>query len=378
MWRRPGIGFNIKFFTWIKYFLVGCFSLIGLTISAQNEKEREKPYFILGSRLHYGFIIAHTKSIKEAAESNPIGIQVDLNWHFASDKAYNYCNCYPRLGLSLYYWDFMNDEILGQGFNIQGFAEPFIGAYHRLSFSFRPAFGLSFLNNPYHPEKNPENLCYSTRVSFVLLVNATMYFKITRQFLVNMSMNYNHVSNGGIKIPNKGLNYPSFSFGLEYAFSPLNFRKHSIKDQPEYNKKNRAILITILGFKGLQETDKTYLVKGIIGQYGWQIGRQSIITGGMEFVQDDATKEKSTIYPNLSSNSQYEASLTVGYKRLLGKFSLTFDLGGYVYYPDRMVDLIYQRYGAAFHINDHFFTGISIKAHRHVADFFDVRVGYIF
>jgi hypothetical protein len=349
------------------------FSLFG-----QNDSISGKPYFILGSRIHYGFIIAHTKSIQKAAESNPLGIQLDLSWHYNTDKAYNYCKCYPKLGISLYYWDFRNDEILGQGFNIQGFVEPFIAAQNRLSFSIRPAFGLSFLNNPYHPEKNPENLCYSTLVSFALLVNGSVYYKITDQFLVNVGINYNHVSNGGIKIPNKGLNYPSYSFGLEYAFSPLKFKKRSSSDLPVYEKRNQAIIGLLLGFKGLRENDKTYLVKGLIGKYAWQVGRQSLVTGGFEAISDGAEKEKRNYYQDIPVNAQYKGSVTAGYQHLLGKFSLTFDLGLYVYNPNRMTDIVYQRYGALFHLNRQLFGGINIKAHRHVADFFDVRIGYAF
>jgi len=42
------------------------------------------------------------------------------------------------------------------------------------------------------------------------------------------------------------------------------------------------------------------------------------------------------------------------------------------------MDAVYQRYGILFKISDRVFTGINIKAHRHVADFLDLRTGITF
>jgi len=128
-----------------KEILVLSFILVFYSLFSQNSEKSTKPYFIPGARINYGFIIAHTKSIEKAAKSNPIGLQFDFNWHFHSEKAYNYSNCYPRLGLSIYYWDYMNNEILGQSINILGFAEAFIKAQTALVFLFVLPGGHLFL-----------------------------------------------------------------------------------------------------------------------------------------------------------------------------------------------------------------------------------------
>ena len=185
-------------------------------------------YFLTGLRFHYGFIIAHTEAVEKVAHSNPLAIQADFSWHLINNKSYNYCNCYPRLGFSLYYWDYRNPEMLGQAVNLLLFAEPFINPHKKLSFSVRPGMGVAYLNNPYDEIKNPDNLSYSTRFAYALLINLNAYYKIGNHFILNLSANYNHISNGGVKMPNKGLNYPSLAVGLEYSFLPYQIPRRNI------------------------------------------------------------------------------------------------------------------------------------------------------
>lgn len=340
--------------------------------------DTQNKYFIPGIRFHYGYIFAHTKSIEAAAYSNPLGLQTDFSWHFTSDKAFNYCNCYPRLGMSLYFWDFRNPEILGKGINILAFAEPFIRPGKKISFSIRPGMGVAYLSNPYDELSNPENLCYSTKFAFALLINISVYYKLSKYFQINLAGNYNHISNGGIKIPNKGLNYPSVSLGVDYSIGKIQFPERAKIKRSDLKQNNFGIASLLLGFKGITEDEKLYFIYGILGKFGRQFTQMSAFTLGTEFIFDSAEKELSNIYSEISSKVPYKLSLTGGYAYLLGKFSLNFDLGIYIYNTDRRSDLVYQRYGIDYKIVNNLSFGISIKAHRHVADFFDFRLGYIF
>lgn len=346
-------------------------------IAAQDTTTRSK-YFITGARLHYGYIFAHTKTIQAAAHSNPLGLQADFSFHYTSKEAYNYCNCYPRLGFSLYLWDFMNSEILGQAVNLLAFAEPFFRPEKRLSFSIRAGMGIAYLNKPYDEETNPENLCYSTQFAFALLINLSIYYKITDRLQLNLVGNYNHISNGGIKLPNKGLNYPSISLGIDYSFDKLYFSPREKIHRSNFHKKNFILASVFLGFKGITEDEKLYFITGLLGKFGRQISQMSAFNGGIEFNIDGAEKKLASIYPEIPSNAPYKLSLTGGYEYLLGRFSLTFDLGIYLYNVNRRTDLVYQRYGVNIKIKEKVNLGVNIKAHRHVADFFDIRIGYIF
>ena len=357
---------------------IGCLGLLLLAhfcASCQNTAGAQNKYFLLGARYNYGFIIVHTQAIEKAAESNPHGVQVDLSWHFNSEKAYSYCNCLPRLGLSAYYWDYKNDEILGEAIAIMAYAEPFFNITRRVNFSIRPGIGLAYLNNPYDSINNPYNLAYSTRMGYSLLLNIATYVRLTERVLLNLSFNYNHISNGGVKIPNKGLNYPTLSLGLDYSFKALKFNQFNKKIGGDDLRRNRIIVAGFLGFKGLLLDDRTYNVFGLYSKYLFQVGRNSYLAEGLEFNIDQTKVKISEMYHDVEKNDRYIVALSSGYEHSLGKFSLTFDLGVYLRNPDQGKDIVFQRYGAKMHVYKGGFIGINLRTHRHHAEFFDIRVG---
>ena len=361
---------------------VYCISLIfwflmSVTLVGQTDTSHQAVYLMAGTRLHYGFIIAHTHQIKKLATSNPFGIQADLSWQLNTEKAYKLCNCYPRPGLSLNYWDFMNNKILGKGISISGFAEAHFINNKKISLAVRPGLGLAYLSKPHDSVTNPDNLAYSSKIGYSVLLNLTFNYKLNKKWIFNSSLNYNHISNGGVKLPNKGLNFPTVSFGIDHSFSPLNFKIIKRENKIDYINNNQWLLSLYLGFKGIIYDDKTYFVYGIIGKYLYQLGRVSYITGGGDFSVD---KSKITIAKNsnnLSKDAQYVISMHGGYEHKFARFRTTFDLGLYLRNPDQSRDLLYQRYGLKYLIHN-IFIGINLKTHRHYAEYFDIRAGLIF
>jgi hypothetical protein len=350
--------------------------LMAMPGNAQESADGRRSYFIPGLRAHYGFIIAHTSAIEAASKTNPIGLQVDLSWHFNSKKAYDFCNCLPRLGLSLNYWDYQSDHILGRSYSATFFAEPFFNMQHRVNFSLRPGFGLAYLTSPYDSLSNPLNQAYSTRIGYSLLLNISVYYRLTEKIVINTSFNYNHISNGGVKHPNKGLNYPTLSVGLDYSIHPLKFNQYR-SDKPAHFKPRNSLLVgTFIGFKGLLIDDQTYQVYGLLSKYLFQLQRNSFLAAGMEFNIDQTKVKLAEEFESVDKNDRYIFSMTGGYEHSLGRFGLTFDLGIYLWNPDRLKDLIYQRYGAKYYFYKGFHIGFNLRAHRHYAEFFDIRIGW--
>ncbi|MCD4746415.1 MAG: acyloxyacyl hydrolase, partial [Bacteroidales bacterium] len=376
--RKPG-GQKWRKVNTLKIFFLLYFLLFIKVLYAGTGDTIKDP-FIIGLRAHYGFIIAHSKYIKDITHSNPIGIEVDFNRHLLSKKAWEYCNCYPRMGVSLYYWNYQNPSTLGNGLTLLGYVEPFIKAQNRINFSIRAGLGIAYLDNPYDEIKNPKNLCYSTSFSFALLVNISCNYKINKKLNFNIIANYNHISNGGIKQPNKGLNFPSFSLGLDYNLNPVEFkdRNKTYLKNFQFNKKRRVDLGLIFGYKGIYEDNNIYFIKGIYINVSQPISRLSALSAGLEWISDGAEKEMSKLFWSVKKDSHLYGSFLCGYEFLMGRFILSGQFGVYIYNICRRTDIVYQRYGLRYNISDSFFAGINLKAHRHAADFFDMRIGLSF
>jgi hypothetical protein len=143
----------------------------------------------------------------------------ELIKHYNNEKAFNSCLCFPRLGVATTFWNFDNREILGYALTSVFFVEPFFGAGRRFSYSFRAGFGPVYATNPFDKTKKPLSLSYSKRLSFALMAASTINLKLTDRIFKNLSANYNHISNGGMREPNKGINYPTLSIGLDFSVS---------------------------------------------------------------------------------------------------------------------------------------------------------------
>lgn len=60
--------------------------------------------------------------------------------------------------------------------------------------------------------------------------------KIDQHISGKISAHYNHISNGGIKEPNKGVNWPAATLHVYYAFNPTPLPQHNTNNTKEYKK----------------------------------------------------------------------------------------------------------------------------------------------
>ncbi len=337
--------------------------------------------FVLGGRAYYGFIIPHSKSIEDISHTNPFGVEVDLNWHLRHPEVWRYCFCYPRAGVSVFYSNYDNPDILGSAVSVYPFIEPFINAHKPLSWSVRFGIGPAFMTRVYDEESNPRNLFYSTHLSFIAMLNLGMNYRFNERWNTRLAFNYNHISNGGIKEPNKGINFPGLNLGLDYSFRPVYFPNRS-KD-PDivlHDYKNRLDLVLLGTGKTATKGEEYYPVMGVALKYTRVVGRVNGITAGAEWVSDHSKIEiirRSNLTGEDGELLPHErGAFLVGNEFLLGKFIFSQQLGIYFYAPHTPMEPVYQRYGLAFRFTDWFYFGINIKAHRHVADFLDARAAF--
>ncbi|MEM6397996.1 MAG: acyloxyacyl hydrolase [Bacteroidota bacterium] len=338
--------------------------------------EDSKPT-ILGLSVDYGFLIKHSQSLREIDDAYPYAIRLSWSKQLLTKKAFEFCNCFPRVGLSLAYWNYDNPKILGGGLVPMGFIEPYFLTRHRVNLFFRAGVGAAILSSPYDEENNPNNLSYSTALNFSIMVGAGVNFRLSDQLNLRLAANYNHISNGGIQVPNKGLNTPTLSLGLNRSLAPLEFpdvRKNGKRPEPE--NKTRWAITYISGLSNTVVGDRRqYYVTGLAANYSRWFGGRSAFTLGSEVVLDFSRRER--IRLDGADASFPQAAFLVGHEFWLGRVTFSQQLGIYYINAYRNSDDFYQRYGLTYHFDERWFAGFNLKTHRHVADFFDLRVGMI-
>jgi hypothetical protein len=359
------------------FYLGLLFFVLSITTTAARADSLKiiRPSLSAGFQVFTGFIIPHTESVRSISNSNPWGVEANLAWHYSDEKARSYCNCFPRLGIAMMYINFDNPSILGNGFTLAPFVEPFLPIRSKWLFSIRFSAGGAYLTRVYHPVTNPENLFYSTNFSYLLSLSPAIVYQLSQNWNLRISADYNHISNGGNQQPNKGINFPTASIGMDYIFEPVDFTKRMVYNYEDVGYKHTfRIIVSGTGKTPSYETNKRNVVFGLNSTYGRTISRLSILTAGVEFVNDGALKAE-LHHRNPSPPDHKRAALLAGHELMIGKFSFSQQLGFYFYSPAKPRDPVYQRWGLDYHISRKVFAGINLKAHRHVADFMDFRIG---
>ena len=173
-------------------------------------------------------ILPHSEDIRPLSYSNPVGFSVAYIWQNSrSGNSYEY-PLKSRKGFKFQFVNFNNVKQLGYAISLSAFTEPILGANRKLFFSFPIEAGLIKLSRIYDPINNPKNLFFSSPISFYLSVGLQANFKINKQLLLQTAIQYQHISNGGIKMPNKGMNFTSYHAGLCYYLNEPNWQKSKL------------------------------------------------------------------------------------------------------------------------------------------------------
>jgi hypothetical protein len=340
---------------------------------------KEKSIFSIGIGHQRGFIFAHSEAVQNTIGSHPKGLELILGWQRNDAAVWDLCNCYPRKGLLLAYYDYDN-AILGNSFSAAYFLEPQYRLGKNLFFSFKGASGLSYLTRPFDSITNPANQSYSTHLSAYLMVGAGFWFRLNPHWWLNASANYQHVSNGGLRQPNKGINWPTAGLAVSYQKTSRPFYTGGRINEKFWKPYAWQWEAGLFGLprKAVDENGnrRRMLLAGLVLQASKQIGRVNAFTLGMEVYRDaelQAKLKKDSIHA-----SPVKSGILAGHEFLLGRFRFSQRLGIYVFDQTPYYDRLYHRWGIHYGINRHVGFGINLQAHRQVADFVDLRFIYTF
>jgi hypothetical protein len=197
---------------------------------------------------------------------------------------------------------------------------------------------------------------------------------------VHLGANYNHISNGGAKRPNKGMNFPTVSFGLDYTIRPakLSPRPKSRGILESGLKKYARLFSNIRTVDGNDSTaEKQEILIGLEGGIIGAITNINALLGGIEFWYDGLINEE--INRGYLTGSPFVFSISAGHAFIFGRYSFTQQIAWYAYNTNPTSDSsFFQRYAMYWLFGKNISAGFSLKAHGHVAEYMDIRLGAVF
>ncbi|MFN4971955.1 MAG: acyloxyacyl hydrolase [Bacteroidota bacterium] len=335
----------------------------------------ERSLFSVGLSAHRGFIFAHSKDVQNTDGSYPWGIQLDLNWHKRNQKTWDECYCYPRTGFQIQYFNYDN-SILGHSVHANAYIEPYFNFNQRIQLSLKGMAGIAFLTHPFHPQRNPTNMSYSLPISGFVALGIGAHARVSNRINVHAYANYNHISNGGIKDPNKGINWPTVSLGFDYAIEDIAFPQREKTNNKNYkNKPLRYDVGLYFSSKTVKAGEKArWPIYGLFALASKQVSMINALSAGTEIWIDHALEER--LKRDGLNDSYVRSGLVLGNEFLMGRFVLSQQIGMYLYSPTEYFDALYQRYGLVYRATPHSGLGVNVLAHRQVANFLDFRYVY--
>ncbi|MCK4663033.1 MAG: acyloxyacyl hydrolase [Bacteroidales bacterium] len=359
-----------------KIFIIVLFFLLTLNnLSFGFSGDTIKNPNIISFRAHHGIII--TERANREKKLYPWAFEAEISRHLLGKKAWDFCYCYPRVGISFLYTNLDNPLVLGNAFCLVPFVEPFIGAHRKVNFSLKIGLGFVYLDKIYDEIANPDNEFFGSPYNFIQLINPCINYRISKYWHLGLGMYYYHISNSGFTQPNLGLEICTINLGIDHILNSENYSiKHRTIDLDK--KKLRTELALLATGKAVVKAEEKYPVFGFSGKLSKVIFAINALSTSVEFVSDGAIKEeikRKRLIKNGKKLDHKNFSLLAGHEFIFGRFRFSQQVGKYIYSPFKQKEKYFQRIGISFNITERIFVGINLKMHKKIGDYLDFRVG---
>lgn len=347
---------------------------------------------VIGLTYITGYMIPHAKEVLNVRGTNPRGLELAYYSHLNTDEVWLDCECYPRLGAFISFYDFDITDILGYGFSGGINFTYFFGLPSDYNFHLKGKAGFAYLTKPFDKEKHPQNMSYSTHFNYILSAGAGITIRLYKNFELQLEGSINHQSNAALLEPNGGINYWAASSSLNYILQPVDFKPRII-DYDSYlyePKKTRWDLSFSWGISSMP-----YPEPGQVPMYGLTVNRSIqvyrilALLFGAEIERNGRAVELFRRYRPDEQVNPYRFSLLGGVEFLMGRTLLSVQFGGYLFIPFRhfvadgfpprtFEDRTYQRWGLVYNIFENIYAGINFKSYRNSADHLSLRFTFSF
>lgn len=357
------------------YFLLFIFFLV--CKSASTQEKSNKNILTTTIRFHYGVVLPHHKSISYLVNNQISAIELNMGYIPSDEKSWAKLYNQPEIGLGLYHGSLGNDKILGNVTAIFPYINFPLTQGNKWEFSTQLGFGLGLANKHFDPVENYTNLAIGTKFNAFFKLLAQGSYSISSKYRINGGIGFNHISNGAISTPNKGLNLLTSNFGVTYYWNERN-RKSFTPVSKEEKLPNEFLLIWGNGIKQASEKDHhKYYTSSLTGNYSVGINSKQKIGFGIDLFYNKATNRgKWDFEPETSFKDRFSQAIFISHDLVIEKFSIIANVGAYTYYKTEPEKPVYTRLGIRYRLSKHLIASLSLKAHMGKADYIEWGIGY--
>lgn len=319
-----------------------------------------------------------------------------LGFQATGTKMWQQLYQYPVWGFGLYKGFFTNDHSqLGNPMATYAFIDLPLVRYRKLSLSWLIDFGVAFNWKKHNWFEQNYNYPIGTYTTIFINNGFKANYQVNKNFDVNVGLVFTHFSNGAVQLPNLGMNVFGPQFEIRYYVNG----RPELKWQniPEYKKEWEYVALLApalrqVGFLYLNQNGDTatkvftYGIISLSTGINRQISHKVKFGGGIDITYNSAHCADTMMVDGVPEKASLRIAdkLMLGiypsFELVLGKLSLVVQPGFYLLRKQSegfQTPLTYQRVGLKYHLNDHLFAGINVRAFSFSkADYIEWIVGY--
>lgn len=336
------------------------------------------PFNTIETRLHYGFIMPHHKSIEYNLNDHLRGFELNLGRFTDGSKKWHQHYRLPETGIGLYHGNLGNKEVYGITTALFGYFNAPIARTNNFALNYKIGVGLAYLSKTFDLYDNNLNTAIGSHMNVYFRFSFNTRYKLNEYWSFLSGFSYAHSSNGKMKSPNKGLNQILVNAGFAYdLWKPE--REMSVQIPYAYFSENKFSLAFSSGVKMKNRySTKKYPIYSLSFDYMKKVSVKRKLVLGTDLFYDGtipAQYEDLGVY-STNPGDVLLAGVHVGQELYVNKLFIIMQLGAYVYRPWKENQPVYQRYGIKYLINDHVFAMVALKSHYGKADFIEWGIGY--
>lgn len=341
-------------------------------------KEKEPDQWSFGANGYYGAIFRYRKGTSLVNFTNPFGVEAYANLQTTGKREWERLYKHPQIGFAFSYYNYGVPEELGKAFSLTGYIDNNLIKRSRSALRLNLGTGFVYHTKYYDPINNELNSAVGNNISFVLRGTLRYEIKLEDKMFLNLNLAFRHFSNGGLNMPNNGMNFPLVGVGLRYQPHEVRLFEPQENLKPVYNKRVRYNLKLSTGRKEVLLIDEKHPVYSIVFYASKKISPISAILVGADGIWDTSTRNEflnNMLTPPEGPLDPKMAGITIGHELYIGNMSFVIQLARYIYQPYDLFPNFYQRYGLQYYLTKNISMSGMLVVHTRTADNIEFGMG---
>jgi hypothetical protein len=338
------------------------------------------------TRFNYGFIYPHHLEL-EIFNSHFPAFEISLQKETYGKHKWERAYAYPLIGISFWYSGLGQSPYLGSALALFPYIDFPLYRNKLFFLGFRFALGLGYLTKKFDRINNYKNLAIGGHFNAAVNLMVDFRYKLSNRFTISGGISLQHFSNGSLKLPNYGLNYPSVSLGVAYRlvrenknigdrfYPPVEPFSAIIRRSIEFNVGGAV------GYKNMESIyGENYIVTHFYENTFFRVSRKSKFGFGFD-VSYDPSQIKTLEMNGVEVTNKIDIvrpGINAAYQLDLSKLGFILNLGYYLAGKEKSNGPLYEKISFQYSLTKSLFVNVMLKVHWGRADYIGWGLGYRF